>query len=141
MKSLAVRVHAAGDLFARFARIILLSALFIAPLSQAALAQVAPPLGTSQNFAVLGSSTVTNTGPTVVTGDLGVDPGSAITGFPPGTVVGGTIHAADAVALQAQTIPPLRTTIWQPSRAPPFQRISVGLRSCRVFIVFRPRLS
>ena len=92
-----------GDLFARFARIILLSALFIAPLSQAVLAQVAPPLGTSQNFAVLGSSTVTNTGPSVVTGDLGVDPGSAISGFPPGTVVGGTIHAADAVALQAQT--------------------------------------
>jgi uncharacterized repeat protein (TIGR01451 family) len=90
-------------LFARFARILLFSALFIAPLAQAAFAQVAPPLGTTQSFAVLGSSTVTNTGPTVVTGDLGVDPGTAIVGFPPGTVVGGTIHDADAVALQAQT--------------------------------------
>jgi uncharacterized repeat protein (TIGR01451 family) len=90
-------------LFARFARIVLFSALFVAPLAQAVYAQVAPPLGTTQSFAVLGSSTVTNTGPTVVTGDLGVDPGTAIVGFPPGTVVGGTIHDADAVALQAQT--------------------------------------
>jgi len=60
-----------------------------------------PPLGTAGNFAVLGGSTVTNTGPTVVTGDLGVSPGSAVKGFPPGSVLG-TIHAADAVALQAQ---------------------------------------
>jgi len=67
----------------------------------------APSLGTAGSFAVLGGSTVTNTGPTVVTGDLGVAPGSAIVGFfpdtpgGPGTVVG-TQHAADAVALQAQ---------------------------------------
>jgi len=60
-----------------------------------------PPLGTAGNFAVLGASTVTNTGPTVVNGDLGVSPGTAVTGFPPG-IVNGTIHAADAVALQAQ---------------------------------------
>jgi hypothetical protein len=62
---------------------------------------VAQPLS---SFAVLGGSTVTNTNtPTIVTGNLGVSPGSAVTGFPPGIVVGGTIHAADAVAGQAQT--------------------------------------
>jgi hypothetical protein len=71
--------------------------------SQAAgLSAVAPNLGVAAGFAVLGGSAVTNTGPTVVNGDLGVSPGTAITGFPPG-IVNGTIHAADAVALQAQS--------------------------------------
>jgi hypothetical protein len=51
---------------------------------------------------VLAGSTVTNSGTTVVTGDLGVSPGAAITGFPPGTVTGGTIESADPVAAQAQ---------------------------------------
>ncbi len=61
-------------------------------------------LGTTGNtFAVLGGSTVTNTNtPTIVNGNLGVSPGSAITGFPPGIVTGGTIHAGDATAMQAQ---------------------------------------
>lgn len=59
------------------------------------------PLGTAQGFAVLGGSTVTNTGASLITGDLGVSPGSSVSGFPPG-VVNGTIHAADGVAAQAQ---------------------------------------
>lgn len=60
-------------------------------------------LGTAESFGVLGGSTVTNTGASVVTGELGVSPGSAVTGFPPGVVAPpGTIHTADAVAAQAQ---------------------------------------
>ena len=66
------------------------------------LLQTAPTLGTASSFAVLGGQSVTNTGPTIVNGDLGVSPGSAVTGFPPGIVVGGTIHAADALAAEAQ---------------------------------------
>jgi type VI secretion system secreted protein VgrG len=60
-------------------------------------------LGTAGSFAVLGGTGVTNTGPTVIWGDLGVSPGAAstITGFPPG-VISGTEHAADTEAANAQ---------------------------------------
>jgi type VI secretion system secreted protein VgrG len=71
-------------------------------------ALLAPPLASAgillsaESFGVLAGSTVTNTGNTKITGDLGVYPGSAITGFPPGSVSGGTIHGPDGVSLQAQ---------------------------------------
>jgi subtilisin family serine protease len=65
-------------------------------------AQIAPSLGLAQGFAVLGSSTVTNTGSSTITGDLGVSPGTAVTGFPPGRVLSGAIRSADATALAAQ---------------------------------------
>ena len=58
-------------------------------------------LGTADPFAVLAGSTVTNTGVTTIQGNLGVWPGAAIPGFPPG-IVNGTIHSADAIAKQAQ---------------------------------------
>jgi hypothetical protein len=58
-------------------------------------------IGTASTFGVLGSTTVTNTGPTVVTGDLGVTPGTSVTGFPPGVVIG-TIHINDAAAVDAK---------------------------------------
>ena len=59
-------------------------------------------LGSAGNFAVLAGTTVTNTGNTVVMGNLGVSPGTAITGFPPGAVVG-TIHDNDAAAVQGES--------------------------------------
>ncbi len=70
--------------------------------SQAGAAQAPVGLGTATSFAVLAGTTVTSTGPSTVSGDLGVSPGSAVTGFPPGAVSNGTVHAADAVAAQAQ---------------------------------------
>ena len=62
----------------------------------------APGLGKAQSFAVLGGETVTNVGPSTVVGNLGVSPGSAVTGFPPGLQTGGVMHKADAEALQAK---------------------------------------
>ncbi|HUY81502.1 MAG TPA: ice-binding family protein [Acidobacteriaceae bacterium] len=56
------------------------------------------------NFSVLAGSTVTNTGPTTISGDVGVSPGSSVTGFPPGQLTsGGTIHIADGAAALAQS--------------------------------------
>lgn len=76
---------------------LLLSAL-AAPAAHAV--ATTPPLGTAANFAAVAHTTITNTGPSVVTGDLGVFPGTAVTGFPPGTIIG-AIHANDGVAQTA----------------------------------------
>lgn len=51
-------------------------------------------------FAVLAGSAVTNTGPTTVSGDVGISPGTSVTGFPPG-LASGAIHIADSAAAQA----------------------------------------
>jgi hypothetical protein len=74
--------------------------LFAAPLALSAQAPV--QLGTAGNFAVLAGSTVTNTGPSVISGSVGLAPGSAVTGFPPGIVLAGTTQVANGVALQAK---------------------------------------
>jgi hypothetical protein len=93
----------------RYGRPCAATLLAVTLLLTAALASTAQaasvPLGTADSFAVLAGSAVTNTGPSVINGNLGLSPGNAssVTGFPPGTVQGGTIHAADSVALQAQS--------------------------------------
>lgn len=57
--------------------------------------------GAADTFAVLAGTTVTNTGSSVISGNVGVSPGSSITGFPPGVVSDGSIHSSDTLAIQA----------------------------------------
>jgi Ice-binding-like len=60
-----------------------------------------PMLGTAGNFGVIAGTAVTNTGRTWITGQVAVNPGSSITGFPPGTA--GVLHVADSAGTIAQT--------------------------------------
>lgn len=75
-------------------------AAVVLPTGQAAAQQAPIGLGAADNFAVLAGQGVTNTGPTTVSGDLGTWPNPSVTGA--GLTVNGSIHAADAVARQAQ---------------------------------------
>ncbi len=80
----------------------LLPLLLIASMLLAGSASAAPAsvgLGTAASFSVLAGSTVTNTGPTTMFGDLGLSPGSSVTGAPH---VLGVSHVDDAVAIEAK---------------------------------------
>lgn len=78
-------------------------AIIVAPSAATAATTIDGPidLGTAAPFSVLASSAVTNTGLSVLDGDLGLSPETSITGFPPG-LVNGTVHPTDAVASLAQ---------------------------------------
>ncbi len=80
----------------KITNLLFVSALLCAATSQKSTAQTAPLLGGAVSFAVLGHETVTNTGNTVVTGNIGVSPGSALTGFGPGIMVNGQFYSGAA---------------------------------------------
>jgi hypothetical protein len=49
-------------------------------------------LGGAEDVTILGATTVTNTGVTIVYGNIALTPGTSVTGFPPGQVINGSIH-------------------------------------------------
>jgi len=94
--------HKYFRIFAGVALAILLGAVSVPLLyTPTTSAQSGVPQGTTTTYAVLAASAVTSTGLSVVNGDLGVSPGTALTGFPPGVITGAT-HLGDPVAAQAQ---------------------------------------
>jgi len=79
-----------------------LAAAAVLILPQVVFGQAPPPLGAAANFALFTAvGAVNNSGPTVITGDIGTNAG-AFNGFPPG-VVNGSIHVADTRSTQAAT--------------------------------------
>jgi hypothetical protein len=83
--------------------IALTAALFVGAILPVAVQAAPVNLGTAAPFVALGGSTVTNTGPSVLNGDLGVSPGTALVGFGLPATVNGATHANTAVAAQAQS--------------------------------------
>jgi hypothetical protein len=73
--------------------------VFMVLFMQGTLAVLAPPMGNLSGFGLVASSTITNTGPSLIAGDIGLT-GTSVTGFPPGTLTG-TMHIADTQASNA----------------------------------------
>jgi hypothetical protein len=97
------RIH--GAKLPRWAHIAVILAIGMLAAGQTVYAAGPAPvgLGTAASFAVLaGTPSVTSTGATIITGNVGVHPAASVTGFPPG-IVNGIIHMADAVAKQAKS--------------------------------------
>jgi hypothetical protein len=81
-----------------------LAALFVLIWPATALGSTAPGLGTAASYAILaGTPSITNTGPSVISGSVGISPAASVTGFPPGTVANGTIQAGTAAATTAKS--------------------------------------
>lgn len=104
----AVRIPGAARRFARRVAVPVLaaSAVVMAVMGNSASAGIVPTVGlaTAGNFSVLAGTTVTNIGPSILGQSLGLSPGPATTGFPPGMVLPpGTTEVANAVSLQAQS--------------------------------------
>ncbi len=76
-------------------------AIFMFSLPGLVVAATALDFGAANSFSVLAGSTITNTGSTVINGDLGLSPGTSVTGFPPG-IVNGAQHITDSAAANAQ---------------------------------------
>ncbi len=85
----------------RWASIAVVAALALAAAPAAAQASEIN-LATAGPFVVLGGKAVTNTGPSVLNGNLGVTPGTELNGFTLPAVVNGATHDNDAVAARAQ---------------------------------------
>ncbi len=75
-------------------------------------------MGVSSAYEMVAYSTITNTGNSVVTGNVGISPGTALTGFPPGTISGSTnLNNASAVQAQSDVLAAYNYCAAQPSTA------------------------
>jgi hypothetical protein len=89
----------------------------------AALAPGALTLGSTATFGIMATSAITSTGNSIINGDVSLDPGTSMTGFPP-AIVNGTIHVNDSVSAQARA--DLLSAYNEAKALPPGTTISAG---------------
>lgn len=101
--------HTTHERFASAPTVLLIAAgalALLALLANSLLPRISHAAGSTllsdENYAVLGATTITNTGSTTINGDVGLSPGTSVTGFPPG-LINGTPHYTDTSAAQAKT--------------------------------------